>query len=103
LVDVVGRQPLDPEQMAVRERGLGGASLHEPGTIRGASLSRNNVRCRRIRAPTNSIGLSQTIAIPASPRSAPTRSGERPAGIDPLLTARPLPLLVTDTENTAGT
>ena len=33
LVDVVGRQALDPEQMAVRERSLGGASLHEPETI----------------------------------------------------------------------
>jgi hypothetical protein len=37
LVDVVGRQALDPEQMAVRERGLGGASVHEPGTISGNS------------------------------------------------------------------
>jgi hypothetical protein len=36
LVDVVGRQALDPEQMPVREPGLGGASVHEPGTIGGA-------------------------------------------------------------------
>ena len=32
MVDVVGRHALDPEQMAVRERGLG-ASVHEPGTL----------------------------------------------------------------------
>jgi hypothetical protein len=33
VVDVVRRQPLDPEQMSVPERGLGGASVHEPGTM----------------------------------------------------------------------
>jgi hypothetical protein len=37
LVDVVRRQALDSEQMAVRERSLGGASVHEPGTIGGAA------------------------------------------------------------------
>ena len=36
VVDVVRRQTLDPEQMAVPERGLGGASVHEPGTMGGA-------------------------------------------------------------------
>jgi len=41
MIDVVGRQSLDPEQMAVRERGLGGASLHEFGTI-GGVLSHGN-------------------------------------------------------------
>jgi hypothetical protein len=41
-VDVVGRQAVDPEQMPVRERGLGGASLHEPGTIGGTPPSGNN-------------------------------------------------------------
>jgi hypothetical protein len=35
MVDVVGRQPLDPEQMAVRERGPGGTFVHEPRTIGG--------------------------------------------------------------------
>jgi hypothetical protein len=42
VVDVVGRQTLDPEQMPVPERGLGGASLHEPGTIGRVVLPRNN-------------------------------------------------------------
>jgi len=42
LVDVVGRQALDPEQMPVREGGLGGASLHQPGTIGGSLSTRNN-------------------------------------------------------------
>ena len=41
LVDVVGRQALDPEQMAVREQGLGGASLHAARTIGGTRALRN--------------------------------------------------------------
>ena len=41
VVDVVGRQALDPEQMAVREPGLGGASVHEPGSIGTRSSCRN--------------------------------------------------------------
>ena len=41
MIDVVGRQSLDPEQMAVRERGLGGTFLHEPETIGSGSARRN--------------------------------------------------------------
>jgi hypothetical protein len=47
LVDVVGRQTLDPEQMAVGKRGLGGASLHELGTIRRAVSPCNSDRENR--------------------------------------------------------
>jgi hypothetical protein len=42
LLDVIGRQALDPEQMPVRERGLSGASLHEPETIGGVLSPRNS-------------------------------------------------------------
>src|SRR6516165_10251289 len=41
MIDVVGRQSLDPEQMAVRERGLGGAFSHELETIRSGLASCN--------------------------------------------------------------
>jgi hypothetical protein len=41
VVDVVGRQALDPEQMAVRERSLGGAFVHELETIRRGLASCN--------------------------------------------------------------
>jgi hypothetical protein len=44
VIDIVGRQPLDPEQMPVRERSLGGASLHELGTIRAECWPGNNDR-----------------------------------------------------------
>jgi hypothetical protein len=42
LVDVVRRQALDPEQMAVREPGLGSAPMHKLGTIGRAALRCNN-------------------------------------------------------------
>ena len=41
MIDVVLRQTVDPEQMTVRERGLGGASVHEPETI-GSVLPQDN-------------------------------------------------------------
>jgi len=41
-VDVGRRQALDREQMAVPERGRGGAFLHKLGTIRGAVALSNN-------------------------------------------------------------
>jgi len=42
VVDVGRRQALDREQMAVPERGRGGAFLHKLGTIRGAVALSNN-------------------------------------------------------------
>jgi hypothetical protein len=42
VIDVVRRQPLDPKQMPVPERGLSGASVHEPETIRSIVALRNN-------------------------------------------------------------
>jgi hypothetical protein len=42
VVDVVRRQAVDPEQMPVREPGLDGALLHEPGTIGGVPPPGNN-------------------------------------------------------------
>jgi hypothetical protein len=65
VVDVVGRQPVDPEQMAVRERGLGGALVHEPGTI-GSGPScynrhrRTPTKCWRASAPRSDLEAEQT-------------------------------------------
>ena len=42
LVDLVGRETLDPEQMPVPEPGLRGAFVHEPGTIGGVIAPRNS-------------------------------------------------------------
>ena len=50
VVDVVGRQAFDPEQMTVRERGLGSASVHEPRTMRiapGPASCSTALRLRR--------------------------------------------------------
>jgi len=60
LVDVVRRQALDPEQMPVPERGLGGAFLHEPGTIGGEPAGRNRLRLTPTKCWRASAPLSQS-------------------------------------------
>jgi hypothetical protein len=64
LADVVGRQAVDPEQMAVREPGVGGASVHQPGTIGGgpqprkmplAKTSTGNIKKFVLREPASGI------------------------------------------------
>lgn len=42
VIDVVRRQPLNPNRKPVPELGLGGASVHEPSTIGRVSPTRSN-------------------------------------------------------------